>query len=149
MQRSKRLKPTNYTYCVINGVHLSMSTDEEKMEIIRGIIIQHKGKDNAIKSKAIALKIGHIGEDDTHIGTRNLITKLIREGMPIGACDNGYFLLETQEEVDEYGQKLNNRIFEIYDRIFRIQNNFNNYYGVNNKSSIKPITGEDEDADIL
>lgn len=119
------------------------------MEEIKEIILQHKGKANAIKSKTIALRIGNIEEDDTHIGTRSLITKLIRQGMPIGACDNGYFLLETQEEVDEYGQKLNNRMLEIYDRIIRIQNNFNNYYGVNNKSAIIPITGEDEDEDIL
>jgi hypothetical protein len=69
--------------------------------------------------------------------------------MPIGACDNGYFLLETQDEVDEYDQKLNNRMLEIYDRIIRMQNNFNNYYNVHNKSSVKPIIGEDEDEDIL
>lgn len=126
-----------------------MSTDEEKMKIIKEIILKHKGKANAIKSKAIALSIGHGEEDDTHIGTRSLITKLIREGMPIGACDNGYFLLEKQKEVDEYMQKLNSRIGEIHDRKYRIQDNFNNYYGVNNKSADKPITGEDEDEDIL
>ncbi len=125
-----------------------MSTEEEKLKKIREIILQHKGKANAIKSKTIALRIG-VAEDDTHVGTRSLITKLVKEGMPIGASDNGYFLLQTQEEVDEYGQKLNNRMLEIYDRIFRTQNNFNLYYGVNNKSSVKPIAGEDEDEDIL
>lgn len=126
----------------------NVSSDEEKLEIIRKIILQHVGKANAIKSKVIALRIG-LSEDATHIGTRNLITRLIKEGMPIGACDNGYFLLETQEEVDEYGQKLNNRIVEIYDRIIHIQNNFNTLYNVHNKSSVKPIIGEDEDEDIL
>jgi putative heme iron utilization protein len=126
-----------------------VSTDEEKMEIIRKIILKHIGKANAIKAKFIATKIGLSGEDDTHIGTRNLITKLVKQGMPIGACDNGYFLLETQDEVDEYGQKLNNRIVEIYERIMHIQNNFNAYYHVQNKSAVKPVMGEDEDEDIL
>lgn len=125
-----------------------MSTDEEKMGKIREIILQHKGKANALKSKTIALRIG-MNEDDTHIGTRSLITKLIKNGMPIGACDNGYFLLETQKEVDEYHQILNGRMYEIYERGVRIQDNFNRYYGVNNKPSVKPFIGEDGDEDIL
>jgi hypothetical protein len=130
------------------GKRLIVSSEEEKLEIIRKILLQHVGKAHAIKSKDIAVSIG-IDEDATHIGTRFLITKLVKEGMPIGACDNGYFLLETQDEVDEYGQKLNNRMLEIYDRIIRMQNNFNNYHNVHNKSSVKPINGEDEDDDIL
>ena len=130
------------------GKRLIVSSEEEKLEIIRKILLEHVGKAKAIKSKVIALSLG-VDEDATHIGTRFLITKLIHDGMPIGACDNGYFLLETQDEVDEYGQKLNNRMLEIYDRIIRMQNNYNNYYNVLNKSAIKPIVGEDEDEDIL
>jgi hypothetical protein len=122
--------------------------EEERLRKIKEIILQHKGKAKAIKSKSIALAIG-INEDDTHIGTRTLITKLIKDGLPIGACDNGYFLLETQPEVDEYSQILNGRMLEIYDRIIRIQNNFNMFYGVNNKPAIRPRTEEDEDEDIL
>lgn len=118
------------------------------MEKIREIILKHKGKANAIKSKTIALRIG-INEDDTHIGTRNLITKLVKKGMPIGACANGYFLLETQKEVDEYHQILTGRMYEIVDRGIRIQDNFNKYYGVANKPTVKPFDGEDEDEDIL
>ena len=124
-----------------------MVTEEERLKKIKEIILSRKGKANAIKSKTIALRVG-IKEDDTHIGTRSLITKLVKEGLPIGACDNGYFLLETQEEVDEYGQLLNGRMLEIYDRIIRMQNNFNNFHGVNNKSKVKP-TADDEDRDIL
>ena len=122
-------------------------SEDERLKQIREIILSHKGKARAIKSKTIALRVG-IKEDDTHIGTRALITKLVKEGIPIGACDNGYFLLQTQEEVDEYSQLLNGRMLEIYDRIIRMQNNFNNFHGVNNKSKIKPIEDE-EDKDIL
>jgi hypothetical protein len=124
------------------------SEEEDRLRKIKEIILQHKGKAKAIKSKSIALTIG-INEDDTHIGTRNLITKLIKDGLPIGACDNGYFLLETQPEVDEYSQILNGRMLEIYDRIVHIQNNFNMFYGVNNKPAIQSRTEEDEDEDIL
>jgi hypothetical protein len=125
-----------------------VAIEEEKMRKIKEIILQHKGRANAIKSKSIASAIG-ISEDDTHIGTRNLITKLVKQGLPIGACDNGYFLIETQKEVDEYGQLLNSRIQEIYDRLGRLQFNFDMYYRKAKKRKPRRKAGEDEDEDIL
>lgn len=125
-----------------------MAAEEEKLRKIKEIILGHKGKANAIKSKTIATMVG-INEDDTHIGTRSLITKLVKQGLPIGACDNGYFLIETRKEVDEYGQLLNSRIQEIYDRLGRLQFNFDMYYGKVKKSKPRRKAGEDEDEDIL
>lgn len=125
-----------------------MAVEEERLRKIRQIILKHKGRANAIKSKTIATMVG-INEDDTHIGTRSLITKLVKEGLPIGACDNGYFLIETQKEVDEYGQLLNSRIQEIYDRLGRLQFNFDMYYGKIKESKKRKKVGEDEDEDIL
>jgi hypothetical protein len=125
-----------------------MTTEEERMEKIKEIILKHKGKANAIKSKTIAAMIG-INEDDTHIGTRSLITKLVKQGLPIGACDNGYFIMETQEEVDDYQQILNNRIDEIWERKRHIQDNFCKYHGKKIKPKTKPETEEDKDEDIL
>jgi hypothetical protein len=125
-----------------------MAHDEEKLKKIKEIILNHKGKANAIKSKDIAVSVG-IYEDDTHIGTRNLITRLVKQGLPIGASDNGYFLIETQKEVDEYGQLLNSRIQEIYDRLGRLQFNFDMYYGKVKRSKPRRKAGEDEDEDIL
>ena len=124
-----------------------MSTDEEKMAKIKKIILKHKGKKNCIKSKVIATRVG-ISDDATTIGTRSLITKLVKQGLPIGACDNGYFLMETQEEVDEYTQLLNNRIEEIYDRKGRMQPNFDRFHVKKKTMKKKPQLSE-EDADIL
>ena len=124
-----------------------MSIEEEKLPKIREILLKHKGKKNAIKSKVIAVRVG-ITEDDTHIGTRSLITKLVKQGLPIGACDNGYFLMENQKEVDEYNQILNNRIEEIYDRKGRMQSNFDRFYSKKKKTRRKPQPSE-EDEDIL
>lgn len=124
-----------------------MSTDDEKMAKIKEILLKHKGKKHCIKSKVIATRVG-VSEDATHIGTRSLITKLVKQGLPIGACDNGYFLMETQKEVDEYTQILNNRIEEIYDRKGRMQSNFNRFYVKRKKTRKKPQLSE-EDADIL
>jgi hypothetical protein len=125
-----------------------MAIEEDRLRKIKEILLQHKGKANAIKSKSIASAIG-ISEDDTHIGTRSLITKLVKQGLPIGACDNGYFLIETQKEVDDYSQLLNSRIQEIYDRIGRLQFNFDMYYGKARKRKPRGKLGEDEDEDIL
>ncbi len=83
-----------------------------EMDKIKQILLEHVGREKAIKSKPIAIMIG-VFEDDTHVATRTLITKLVKQGLPIGACSKGYFILQTQKEVDEYQQSLNNRIDEI------------------------------------
>jgi hypothetical protein len=124
-----------------------MSTEREKIDKIKQILLEHVGKDKAIKSKVIALRIG-VKEDDTHIKTRTLITELVKQGLPIGACGNGYFIMVTQKEVDDYQQILNNRIDEIWERKRFIQNSFDTYYG-NSNPVIKKEREEDEDQDIL
>ncbi len=124
-----------------------MLTEQEKLDKIKQILLEHVGKDKAIKSKVIALRIG-VKEDDTHIKTRGLITELVKQGLPIGACGNGYFIMVAQKEVDDYQQILNNRIGEIWERKRLTQNNFDAYYG-NSKPAVQKEKEEDEDEDIL
>lgn len=119
-----------------------MSLEEERLGKIRKIILEHKGKNNAITSGKIATALG-IPDNDTVATTRSLITKLIREGLPIGAHDNGYFLIENQEELNEYIRKLNDRIYGIYDRINRLISIYNEYYG----KSVK-YNGDLDDTDV-
>ena len=116
-----------------------MSLEEERLREIKEMLLNHKGKANAITSGKIAVALD-IPENDTVATTRSLITKLIREGLPIGATDNGYFLIETQEELNEYIQRLNDRIYGIYDRINRLISIYNEYYG----KSIKNLGDFDE-----
>jgi hypothetical protein len=123
-----------------------MLTEAEKLDKIRAILLKHRGKANSIKSKTIALMIG-IDEDDTHVQTRGLITKLFKAGLPVGAWNSGYFLIETQDEIDEYCETLNSRIEEVYDRLGRLQSNFDRFYDKKRKIKRNPVGMED--ADIL
>jgi len=112
---------------------MNMAAEEEKLRKIKEIILKHKGKANAIKSRRIAAMVG-IEEDATHGTTRGLITKLYEEKLPIGACGKGYFLIENQAEVDEYRRFLNNRIQEMISRIGWLQSNFDAYYRKTSKT---------------
>ena len=127
MQFHKKLIRNKHSKWFLCGC---MSTEAERMYQIKKILLEHKGKKNTIKSKKIALMVG-IQEDATHGSTRNLITKLSEQGLPIGACSKGYFIIETQAEVDEYRRFLNNRIQEMINRIGWLQSNFDSYYGKN------------------
>jgi hypothetical protein len=116
-----------------------MSLEEERLKAIREILLNHRGKADAITASTIGNALG-IPENDTVSTTRKLITKLVKDGLPIGAHDNGYFLIENEDELNEYMQRLNGRIYGIYTRMNHIITNFNNYHG----KSVKHIGDFDE-----
>lgn len=118
-----------------------MSLEEERLQEIRSILLKHKGKQNAIPSNKIAKIVG-IPEDDTVATTRSLITKLIKNSyLPIGSSENGYYLMQSEEELNEVMQDLNGRILGIYDRMNKLINNFNEYNG----KSVKRVIPKDDD----
>ncbi len=118
-----------------------MSLEEQRLSAIEEIIIEHKGKQKAIASNKIAEMIG-VHEDDTVSTTRSLITKLIkRTKLPIGSCERGYYIMQTEDELNEVTRDLNGRIYGIYDRINKLTDNFNQYNG----TFIKRMEPKDED----
>jgi len=120
-----------------------MSLEEERLRAIKEILLNHKGKENSITASKIGQSL-NIPEDDTVSTTRSLITKLIKnQGLPIGANETGYYLIQTEEELNECTRYLNYRIYGIYDRINRLISNFNKYYG----ASVKHFGDIDEDDD--
>ena len=124
-----------------------MSLEDERLAENKKILLNHKGKANAITASTIG-KALDIPENDTVATTRGLITKLIKdERLPIGATETGYFLVENEEELNEYTRDLNDRIYGIYERINRLISNFNEYYG----KSAKYVgdLGEGESADLV
>jgi hypothetical protein len=95
------------------------------LEQIRDMLMPHIGKKNPITSKEISKKIGVI-EDDTHTKTRYLILQCAYEyGLPLAANSNGYFLIESAEEYEEYINNLDFRIAGIEERKRIITENFN------------------------
>ena len=96
-----------------------MSSDK-KLDQIKKIIIEHKGKANAIPANKIAETIG-IKEDATMASTRALILEVLHTSdLPIGSCDHGYYLIQSQKEYDDVVKTLNARIHGIYERITKL-----------------------------
>ena len=77
---------------------------------IRDILLQHKGKANAIASKEIS-KIMGFPMEDTQSVSRKAIWDTAREfGLPVVSCNKGYFVAENDEEISEYNSNIQRRI---------------------------------------
>ncbi len=95
-----------------------------KLEQVRDILEEHRGKKNKITSAKIA-KMIDIDEDDTHSKSRRLIEDAIEEyGLPVAADSRGYFMIETEDELEEYMENLDARIDGIKDRKKVVTKNF-------------------------
>lgn len=82
-------------------------------EKIRDILLQHKGKANAITAKKISNKMGFSMED-----TQSVCRRAIRETVkiyeiPLVSCNKGFFIANTDEEIEEYNSNIQSRIDEM------------------------------------
>lgn len=88
-------------------------TLDEVEELIRS----HPGKENAITSREISEILGGIDTLDSTPQTCELIRTLVRERkVPIAACSVGYFLIQNQDELNEYLVNLQQRESQIRER---------------------------------
>ena len=79
-------------------------------EKIKSILLQHKGKANAITSKEVSRKMGFPMED-TQVVSRKAIRATEKEyGLPLLSCNRGYFIAETDDEMAEYNSNIQSRI---------------------------------------
>jgi NDP-sugar pyrophosphorylase family protein len=94
-----------------------MPTDEEKKREIREMLEEnHVGKGNAIFSGEIADEMG-IPDDDTHVNVREYLSELLQEGLPLaGNPGHGYWIIDSQEELDNYVGSLERRARSIDNR---------------------------------
>jgi hypothetical protein len=91
------------------------------------ILAGHVGHKNAIKSADLSrmLKVG-----DDRRGTREtraIVLEILRRGLPVGATEEGYFVLENENERDEYVRELNDRIVGIQHRGLLVVRAFASY----------------------
>jgi len=99
------------------------------IEQIRDILLEHKGKRNAIKSKEIAQQI-NIDRGPSNVKIRKLITETLKSfKLPIaGNPGLGYYLIETSEELRGYLNSLDSRIKNITDRKTKVALFYSKYY---------------------
>lgn len=79
-------------------------------EKIRDVLLQHRGKNNAITSKEISSIMGFPMED-TQAKSRKEIHKTAEiYNLPLLSCGRGFYIANSQQELNEYNQNIDDRI---------------------------------------
>lgn len=81
------------------------------------------GKKFSISAREIADAV-NLRSDRTDVRVRSAISALIEDGQPIGSWAGGYYLIETQEELEEVIEQIRVRIRGMQWRIKAIKKNF-------------------------
>ena len=77
---------------------------------LKEILLQHKGKANAITSKEISRKMGFPMEDTQSVSRKAIWKTAKHFGLPLISRNKGYFIAETDDEITEYKSSIQNRI---------------------------------------
>jgi len=93
------------------------------------VLVQHVGHKNPIRSSQLAVALGmqHDAKTGT-IQTRAIIRELVKLGLPVGATDEGYFILENRQELEQYLLRRQDRAQEILQGNAYIQRAFEDFY---------------------
>ncbi len=78
---------------------------------LKSILLRHEGKERAITGRELARLFGY--KDDRQI--RLVIRELISEGLPVASSTEspqGYFVVLTRQEAEEYAQSIKGRLIE-------------------------------------
>jgi ABC-type uncharacterized transport system ATPase subunit len=97
-----------------------MPSDDPR-EQVKSLLLDHRGAGNPITSRKINEKIQQdaIG---SFPGTRALIREImVEEQIPVIGGSNGYYVAETEEEIQEYIDTLEKRIMGITERRYAIK----------------------------
>ena len=100
-----------------------------EMEKIRDILLEHKGKRNAITSKSISAIMGYPKEDTQSVSRSKIEECQEIFGLPLVSCSRGYYIAETDEEMYEYNENIDKRITGMNQR----RNMTNKFYKEGNK----------------
>lgn len=74
------------------------------------ILLQHKGKSNAITSKEVSRNMGFPMEDTQSVSRKAIWETAKKYGLPLVSCNRGYFIAETDDEIAEYNSNIQRRI---------------------------------------
>lgn len=97
-----------------------MASDDDIKNEIRKILLDHVGKENAIHSGEVADRVG-VKDDDTHVRAREYLTELVEDGVPLASSTaHGYWIIENQDELDNYIGSLERRERNIENRKLKV-----------------------------
>jgi len=93
-----------------------------RQQLIRFLNI---GSGNTITAREIAEHFV-VSDGAVEVPIRGVIRQAIEDGELIGSNNHGFFIIETQEEYDNYLESLHSRRRGISDRIRNLRNNWRN-----------------------
>lgn len=79
-------------------------------EQIKDILLKHIGHKNPIKSKEISEKMGFPLEDTQSVSRKAIWETAEKFGLPLVSSSKGYYIAETDEEVEKYRDNIKQRI---------------------------------------
>lgn len=79
-------------------------------EEIKNILLEHRGKENAITSKEISKMMGFPMEDTQSVSRQAIWDTAEEYGLPIISCNKGFYIAETDEEMDDFNSNREKRI---------------------------------------
>lgn len=95
--------------------------DTEARETVRDLLLDHRGADNPISSREIndVIDVDNVGSFPT---TRRLVREVMeREKVPIASGNEGYYMIETADELEDEIESINDRIGSIAERRVRLR----------------------------
>ena len=79
-------------------------------EKIRDILLEHRGKSNAIPSKKISEAMNFPMEDTQSVSRKAIWDTAEEYGLPLISCSKGYFIAESDEEMKAFNENYEKRI---------------------------------------
>ena len=101
-------RPATYQY---RPDQLSTTEADRLRVAILHLMVHCRGRENAITSKTLSEYLG-----SPRRSIRKAIELLIADGALIGSCQDGYYVIETQEELEEVVAVLRSRATSIFAR---------------------------------
>lgn len=93
-----------------------VDVDQETLETVKELLMEHRGADNQISSREIneVIEVDSVGSFPR---TREIVrTLLFEEEVPIASGGNGYYIIEDQDELEEEISSIDRRIGNIAER---------------------------------
>lgn len=79
-------------------------------EKIKDILMEHRGRKNAIASKRISEAMGFPMEDTQSVSRQAIWDTAEEYGLPLISCNKGYFIAQTDEEMEDFNANYEKRI---------------------------------------
>lgn len=95
--------------------------DGDVLDRLEAILRDHRGPDNPITSSELADRLS-VDDAEGNPVTREAIKELCKErGLPVAAGHAGYYLIETESQLEEYLDGLENRKQGIEARMWLVR----------------------------